>query len=114
MSGLHAALTALLADEGVLDEATGRALREPHEYVALSVAELLRLLAEHPAEGTERVEYVIDWLHKGPHPTQITGVQSTRDTLDEALDFASWSHVYNAEITKRTTVTTIEPVEVPR
>lgn len=84
-----------------------------HAAECLLAAGLHRALAARSSRpvGVERIEYVVDWIRNGPHPTHWTGQQSTFETVEKARDFATWSHVHNPRITRRTTVTKVEPVD---
>lgn len=50
----------------------------------------------------ETEEWAVKWIMNGPHPTRWTGQWSPHDTRESAERVASYDHVLNAEIHRRT------------
>lgn len=114
MGNLHADLRALAAE--IEDPRNPRAGIQRRRIWA---DRILRILAAHSAapsetatQAVERVEYAVEWMSNGPHPTRWVGQWSTFDALEDARRLAGYSHVHYPKILRRvTTATPWEQVE---
>lgn len=105
-------LTIAVAAVGILDDET-RSKHGPRMERLLAAAQ--EPSASQPDADllpAERVEYAVEWMSNGPHPTRWVGQWSTFDTLEDAQRLAGYSHVHYPKILRRvTTATPWEQVE---
>ncbi|QSR25539.1 hypothetical protein CFH99_07875 [Nocardioides aromaticivorans] len=79
---------------------------------ALTAALATPTTPEPEPRAPERVEYAVEWMSNGPHPTRWVGQWSTFDSLEDAQRLAGYTHVHHPKILRRvTTATPWGPVE---